>query len=356
MKHGIQRIMLAAFLVFLCAIVGTASTVFGADGRVHNVIKGDTLWDVTGQYLDNPFFWPKVWQYNPQIKNPHRIYPGEKVRIPSPEELVRMGTDAAPAFDAGIEAPRKVVGRHIVERDLFESAGFITPVGKEDWKGAIVSTWEEKNLLVERDVLHVNIGGADGVQQDDLFQIIRIGDDIIHPKTDEKIGKQTTVQGILKITSVDRKVSKAIIIKAYNSIEVGDKIRPYRPLPLVGPEDLTTEDKSIGGVIVMNTLGKSTLASRDTVYLDVGARDAVVPGDRFLIYRDGTPFQVSKKDAAGIEAADYPADLMGELVVLNTMDETSTAVIVEELYEITPGDRVKYIPRSLPPIKKYDIN
>ena len=49
-------------------------------------------------------------------------------------------------------------------------------------------------------------------------------------------------------------------------------------------------------------------------------------------------------------------DIMGELVVLSTMKNTSTAVIVEELYEITPGDHVKYSPQSLPPIKKYDIN
>jgi len=356
MKSGLQRIMLAAFLVSLCAIVGSASMVFGDNSRVHNVVKGDTLWDVTEQYLDNPFFWPKVWQYNPQIENPHRIYPGEEVRIPSPEELARMKAGVAPAPSPRTKAPRTLVGRHIVERDLLESAGFIIPADKEDWKGAIVSTWEEKTLLVERDVVHINMGTVDGVKQGDLFQIIRIGDDIIHPKTDEKIGKLATVQGILKISSVDKKVSKATIIKAYNPIQVGDKIRPYRPLPLVGSEDLTTEDKSIGGVIVMNTRGKVNLAARDTVYLDVGARDAVVPGDRFLIYRDAPPFQVSMENAAGIEESDYPSDIMGELVVLNTMEETSTAVIVEELYEITPGDRVKYIPRSLPPIKKYDIN
>ncbi|NOY52826.1 MAG: LysM peptidoglycan-binding domain-containing protein [Deltaproteobacteria bacterium] len=356
MKRVLRRIMLGTFLVFLCAILGTAATVFGANGRVHNVVKGDTLWDVTQQYLDNPFFWPKVWQYNPQIKNPHLIYPGEEVRIPSPEELANIGTATVSTPKPQIEAPRTVVGRHIVERGLFESAGFILPADQKDWPGAIVSTWEEKTLLVARDVVEINRGKSDGVNEGELFQIIRIGNETVHPKTHKKMGRQVTIQGILKINSVGQKISKATIIKSYNPIRVGDRIRPYHPMPLVGTEDLTTEDKSIGGVIVMNTRGKANLASRDTVYLDVGSKDDVLPGDRFLIYRDGIPFQVSAKNAAGIEPADYPPDIMGELVVLNTMDQTSTAVIVEELYEIKPGDRIKYIPRSLPSIKKYNID
>ncbi len=360
MKRELLMCSLSLFmgsLFFLYGMTGLADTAAGSDGRLHNVIRGDTLWDVSHQYLENPYFWPKVWQYNPHIQNPHLIYPGDKVRIPTREELARMGVTGAarPAATGSVGAVQAVHGT-LVERDLFESSGSIVGLEEVAGDGAIVSSWEEKVLLVERDPVHVNLGSVDGVKIDDLFEVIRMGDPVIHPVTRKKIGRQAMVQGILKITAVEEKISSAKIIKAYNAIEVGDRVRRYQQQPLVGVNDLSTEDKTIYGMILKNTRGKANLAVRDTVFIDVGTDDAVRAGDRFLIYRGGEPFQVSRPDALASGITEFPPDVMGELVVLKTAKNTATAVIVEELFEITPGDRVKYVPQSIPPIKKYDLN
>ncbi|HZI15707.1 MAG TPA: LysM domain-containing protein, partial [Myxococcus sp.] len=49
-----------------------------APGEVHAVQDGDTLWDLSQRYLGSPWYWPKVWSYNPEIANPHWIYPGNQ--------------------------------------------------------------------------------------------------------------------------------------------------------------------------------------------------------------------------------------------------------------------------------------
>jgi hypothetical protein len=360
MKRELLMCSLSVFmgsLFFLYGMTGLADTAAGSDGRLHNVIRGDTLWDVSQQYLENPYFWPKVWQYNSHIQNPHLIYPGDKVRIPTREELAQMGVTAPtrPAATGAVGAVQAVQG-YLVERPLFESSGYILGQDEAAGEGAIVSSWEEKVMLVERDPVHVSLGSVDGAKVDDLFEVIRVGDPVVHPVTRAKLGRQSTVLGILKITAVEEKLSSAKIVKAYDAIEVGDKVRRYRPQPLVGVNDLSTEDKTIYGIILKNTLGKDNLAVRDTVFIDVGTDDTVRAGDRFLIYRGGEPFQVSRPDALASGITEYPPDVMGELVVLKTARNTATAVIVEELYEITPGDRVKYVPRSIPPIKKYNLN
>jgi len=48
----------------------------------YTIMKGDTLWDISGKELNDPFLWPKVWKENPEIGNPDRIYPDQKIRIP----------------------------------------------------------------------------------------------------------------------------------------------------------------------------------------------------------------------------------------------------------------------------------
>ncbi len=365
MKTGFQMLTITALFVslfFICGIGDPVGAASDSERKTHSVVKGDTLWDVAEKYLANPFFWPKIWQFNPEIENPHLIYPGNLVRIPLPEELepaetkeVAEETTSPPA--TVVQGPIAYVGGYLIERALFESSGFVLPYGEKAGIGTIISTWEEKSLLTDRDLVHVNLGARDGVKVGDLFQIIRVDDEhVMHPVTRIKLGKKAAVKGVLKITIVKKKLSTARIIVVYDYVMVGDELRPYHPNPLIGLDDLSQEDKSINGVIIKSTIGKSNLAVRDTVYIDVGSKNAVTPGDRFIIYRGGRPFQVSKKDMykSGIE--NFPPDIMGELVVLKTMEETATAVVVEELYEITKGDQIKYSPRSLPPIKKYDFN
>ncbi len=49
--------------------------------QTYVVVKGDTLWDISALYLDSPWLWPRLWQINPDIDNPHLIYPGDKLSL-----------------------------------------------------------------------------------------------------------------------------------------------------------------------------------------------------------------------------------------------------------------------------------
>ncbi|MCP5066046.1 MAG: LysM peptidoglycan-binding domain-containing protein, partial [bacterium] len=64
----------------------------GRTGRLHTVLKGDTLWDISDAYLGTPWVWPSIWKDNGEIKNPHRIHPGDRLWI-TPHET-RPASDA----------------------------------------------------------------------------------------------------------------------------------------------------------------------------------------------------------------------------------------------------------------------
>src|SRR4030042_2008264 len=65
----------------------------------HIVITGDTLWDISARYKNNPWYWPRIWSYNPQISNPHWIYPGQRIRFLSDGQLPTEITEVKGTFD-----------------------------------------------------------------------------------------------------------------------------------------------------------------------------------------------------------------------------------------------------------------
>ena len=101
----------------------------GRPGRIHVVVRGDTLWDVSEAYLGTPWVWPAIWKDNDAIANPHRIYPGDRIwispwemRVVDAEEAARLlgGHPAAPAPEAPLAAEPSPPPRPVFHRESAE--------------------------------------------------------------------------------------------------------------------------------------------------------------------------------------------------------------------------------------------
>src|SRR3546814_15590723 len=83
MLQRLSQGLRTGFAVALLMVAGYAMAqgVRGDHPDTYVVVRGDTLWDIAGKFLQHPWLWPEIWQANPQIANPHLIYPGNVISL-----------------------------------------------------------------------------------------------------------------------------------------------------------------------------------------------------------------------------------------------------------------------------------
>src|SRR5678815_5706305 len=94
-----KKIVVVALLTV--ATYATAVEMRGDHPDTYVVQRGDTLWDIAGRFLKRPWLWPEIWQANPQVRNPHLIYPSDVLSL---AYLDRMAVQEGPRNGAPINA------------------------------------------------------------------------------------------------------------------------------------------------------------------------------------------------------------------------------------------------------------
>lgn len=304
------------------------------------VIKGDTLWDISERFYGDPFLWPRLWQQNQYILNPHWIYPGDRIRLYPYRVLIE---EEMPLRVVKPEVPPRVeellppppVRLKLYAYPEAYSAGFITE--ELEGIGSIVGAREEKPMLAEADEVYLTFQKGMSVLKGDKFTIIRVGDPIKHPITERVIGRKVMILGIAEVTKPDGEVKTGTITLSFDPIRRGDELLPYQPLR----EELPTNrfKRPLYGWIAASKRESNELGEGDVVYIDRGESDEIRPGHLFQVFRRGELVidPISKKKVR------LPDNLIGRLVVLRTQKKTATAIITKSRDAIHVGDEVKAV-------------
>jgi LysM domain len=329
-----------------------APTSYPEGTQLHIIQRGDTLWDLSNRYLQNPFLWPQLWDANRYIDNPHLIYPGDPVRIPEVEVVRPEGVEGGPGGpggpggeggpgggpegEAGIGGPGGGPGggpsgpRFLpaYEEVTIQCAGYLKEDANDDFKIFGSEEGDHKVGLATGDVVYLNRGSNDGVSPGDTYYTQR--------KVPFNWGFDDTYvrrSGWLRILAVQEKTSMAVISQACLDVYVGDYLKPFEPVPVPllpaqpSADRMTPESGRMRGKIVASLDDLGTLGQGYLVSIDLGQKDGVVPGNVFTIYRyvyDNAPRKV-----------------LGELAILTVQKNNATARIMTSLDYIDVGDLVE---------------
>jgi len=304
------------------------------------VVKGDTLWDISALFLKKPWYWPEIWYVNPQIENPHLIYPGDVLTLVYVDGKPQLRLDRG---GSGRLSPR------VRTTDLDDAITAIPYSVIEPFLrgGAIISKDEADALpyiAALRD--HLIAGAGHEVYVKDLddseplgkeYMVLRLDDQLRDPETREVLGYEVLYIGnaelrdhgnpdTLFLTDTDREARR------------GDKVKPVDlRLPLTfypkAPEQEVT------GSVLAVVDGISLIGQYQMVILNRGMDDGLDAGSVLAIWQKGETAR--DPQASGFSRKiQLPDTFAGNVMVVKAYEDVSYALVMEAISEMRVGDRV----------------
>lgn len=314
--------------------------------------KGDTLWDLAGRWLEDPFLWPQIWDENRYILDSHWIYPGDPLVIPGrptvvPEEGPEMAELPTGSEDeeiaeqieeevdeASTTPPPPVMQLVAGPSDVYCS-GYIDPEHEYSQVWVAGSEKPEQRTLGEGDVIYLPQGANQGLRAGDEFAVIRERGSVKHPNTGQVLGAFVQRLGKVRVMLTQEDTSTAVIEMSCQDMRLSDELIPWETIPIplrssVPPFDRYDVTPSGGatGVVVALPEELDWAAEGHVVQTDLGLASGVNPGDVLTMYR---------------WQKDLPRLQLGQAIVLTVGQTSSSAVVHTSVREMSVGDEVEVI-------------
>ena len=352
-----------------------ALTVKGNAPQRYTVKSGDTLWGISGMYLNKPWKWPELWGMNKaQIKNPHLIYPGQVLVLKYVNGKPRLSIEGDGSGSTTIKLSPSIHdtsnGYSIATLPMGVLRSFMqypNVISKEETDKApsLVAGPDKRIMYSIGDRVY-----ADGIKEPGRYLVYRINGDIIDPDNKMVLGQEVVYNGEVatltskrggptvrqnaeeaeKLASGERyhKVNAVIkapatvaqpmeVLKSSSEIREGDRLK-YVPEGSHERFNFAPHDPmvKVEARVVRIFNGVSEAGQYQTVLLNRGELHGLDRGAIVSLYKIHKPKR--KKGASRIEYSIIPAEEIGLAMVYLTSDNLSYAVLIDSTNEITVGD------------------
>lgn len=363
-SHLKKRLVRRSFIAFLFPLLAIAGN--------YTVKKWDTIWDLSGKYLGDPYSWERIWSANSHINDPHWIYPGDILNIPGAgtngessgennssvsedDEKSNLNTTdlkyTVPSlnkdYSAATAAQTISSDSYKDSKHNFSSKGFTEELfrqisflwDKPNSLGIITPgdayIYEKKEIGTFREYVDIKcvVESGSGYSVGDTVEII-------HPMKTMKLKERVTtlVKKVALATvretytnAAGQAMMKIRIFKLWDSVVNKDRVIKAAPIPSMLVESVSDPEKKVTGKLLLNAEKSEISYVFKPVILDIGKNEGVQLGDLFLIYKND-----------GREIEKVPA-AMG--FIIHTTDLASTLMISNMRDVVKAGDQVSLFKR-----------
>lgn len=307
--------------------------------KTYVVKKGDTLWAISGMFLKDPWLWPKIWHVNPQVDNPHLIYPGDTLNLVyingQPRLVLKRNRDVklTPTIrstdlrNAISAIPMEAIAPFLSDSRVLEPG----ELGKAPY---VLSGKSGHIISGAGDEIYAR---GDFMEEQKAFGIFRKGSSFIDPDTEEVLGVQAFSVAGAKLLSNDKSVATLALNATSEEVRRGDRLLPDEDRDILASFHPSAPEGTINGYIIAVEGGVSQIGSMDVVVINKGTRDEVKAGQIMAIYRTGEKV----RDDIAQEIVQVPDTRAGLLMVFRCFDKVSYALVLKASQALSVMDKVK---------------
>ncbi len=332
---------------------------------VYEVVKGDTLWDISGRFLTQPWQWPEIWEVNPQIENPHLIYPGDNIRLEYVDGQPRLslerrggapyrvspGSASGSASASGGGSGRIGADGRLQPRiRATPLASAIPAISLDAIEGFLVHNrvvspvvLDQAPYVVEGDDERLVLGAGDrlfvrGVLPESAsYNFVRRGPLYVDPETEEVLGQEATYIGIGKTRTQEGEISTMEVVESREEVQITDRVLPTEERRLASTFFPSSPDTDIRGEIISVFSGVSQVGQYDVVVVNRGAREGLVVGNVMAVYRRGA----LARDRIVGDTIRLPSERAGVMMVFRTFEKLSYGLILQTSRPLSVGDEIR---------------
>jgi hypothetical protein len=310
------------------------------------VQRGDTLWDISSTFLRDPWYWPEIWYVNPQIANPHLIYPGDVISLYYVDGQPRLTVDGGPRV-----RPTERLSPRIRTEPLPPAAAMpiqsihqflvrprVVTEEELDQAAYILASQDDRLVFGANDRVYVR--GMPDAMEDERYSMFRKGAELRDPETDEFLGFEAIPVGDAEVVRSGDPAT-VIITRSDREALKGDRLLPLHN----GDQDFVftphSPPRGADGRVISLFDAISQIARFQVGVINLGERDGIEQGHVLATYQSGRVVQDQFASQRG-EPVTLPDERIGLMMVFRTFEKVSYALVMESTRPIQEGDALRH--------------
>jgi hypothetical protein len=310
--------------------------------EVYLVREGDTLWGIASMFLESPWLWPEIWDINPQVDNPHLIFPGDEIYLVwvdgRPRLRVRRG-DASRTVKLTPQMRIEPLDRAIPVISLEAIGPWLRGhriVSPEDLENApyVVAGSQRHLLSGAGDRMYVR----GSLPENEVgFGIFRAGEIFVDPETREVLGMEARDIGSARLREPQREdISQFEVTRTTEEVRNGDRLLPNEARKISASFQPRAPADTVSGVMLAVDGGVTQIGTMDVVAINRGARDGIEEGYVLAIYQRGEVV----RDEIMNEKVQIPDVRAGLLMVFRIFEKMSYGIVLKSNRPLAVNDKV----------------
>ena len=338
---------------FLCLLVSqylfAAPELAPGHPERYTVVKGDTLWDISQRFLTSPWLWPEIWHANPQIANPHLIYPGDVIGLIYIDGQPRITTLQAGSENGVMKLSPGVVKLSPEIRSTPISTAIPTiPLDA-------ISSFLSDNRIVTPEQMdaapyvligreqHLITGAGDSVfargdaAGAEALAVYRSSQAYVDPETQEFLGLEAKAIATGNVAEINSEVITLKVIRSNEELRQGDRLLPTEDRVINSTFTPSKPEGDVRGNMISVSSGVSNIGQYNVVVINRGEREGLKEGNVLAIYKKSGLI----RDPYTKEKIELPSERAGLLMVFRVFEKLSYGLILKATRPLAVMDEVR---------------